>query len=107
MSVQSVTNLSRKVTPYFSTTGVGTFFFEANNDVNTLMGYKFYGKDYYPAGSNWANTESILEGSYAYTSSGIQIIGTMPNNGELNYKLLLKINPYQSFHPPVVKINSL
>lgn len=51
---------------------------------DTLIGYTVDGNNLYINADRSITTSSILNGYQAYNSQGNPIVGTMPNNGELN-----------------------
>lgn len=70
---------------YFYNNSLNTFIIEPKDNTSTVIGYTLAGKQYYPSTRPIFNSSSILDGTQVYSSEGNAIIGTMPNNGALNY----------------------
>ena len=51
---------------------------------DTQIGVSFDGKNYYYSNSNSVTSDKVISGYEVYTKGYQPIIGTMPNNGELN-----------------------
>ena len=51
---------------------------------DTQIGMSFDGKNYYYSNSNSVTSDKVISGYEVYTKGYQPIIGTMPNNGELN-----------------------
>lgn len=77
----------------FSNNGSGYLFYTQENtkklniitfnETNTIIGFKYKNNSYLLGTDVSLNTDNILNGFKYYDKSGNQIIGTMPNNGNV------------------------
>lgn len=62
-------------------------YFQVSNekDLNRLLGYNVYGRDFYFYDNYEVSTDKVISGYKVYNDQLNGVTGTMPNNGELNY----------------------
>ena len=70
---------------YYYANSQNISFVLADDDYTSIIGYYIKGNKVYINTREGVTSKYILEGMDAYDFNGVQISGTMPNNGELNY----------------------
>lgn len=60
-------------------------YLDYDEDKNVIIGYTFNNNNFWLNSSTYTNSKYVLEDYEVYDENRQSIIGTMPNNGELNY----------------------
>ena len=73
------------LTPYYVSSNGYVQYLTCNANINKLIGYEVYGNKLYLNRLENIQSSNILNNYQVYEKDGTAIIGSMPNNGALNY----------------------